>query len=88
LIDFDQACNLIQELIFQSLSLFRDNKLMGSRQSKKRILLETAEFTSVENHLLSESKKIDIRQETYYSDGGEFLFDGSRNYVFALKRSN
>ena len=61
---------------------------MGSRQSKKRILLETAEFTSVENHLLSESKKIDIRQETYYSDHGEFLFAGLRNYVFAFKRSN
>jgi hypothetical protein len=34
---------------------------MENGQSKKHILLETAGFTSVENYLLSEFKKIDIR---------------------------
>ena len=33
------------------------------------ILLETARLTTVENYLLFEVKKIDIRHETYYSDG-------------------
>ena len=43
-------------------------------------------FTSVENYLLPECEKIDIRRETYYSDGGELLSDGLITYVFAFKK--
>jgi len=47
-----------------------------------------ARFTSVENYLLSKGKKIDIRQETYYSDGSEFLFDGFKELVIAFNGSS
>lgn len=43
-------------------------------------------FTSVENHFLPESEKIDIRRKTYYSDVGELQIDALRNYVFAFKK--